>query len=162
MNQADRTYCSRARAVGAVLLLSTLAGCSHVPHPQLSWPWHHKPAAPPQEVHELTLTPGAQGGSTAFPQYWKRNTLLLDLQSAGGTGSLVLKPVPRTSWPVRLAFRVTPGQFGILEVQGDQRMLLPVTTQGTKPVDLELVPGVYTAKTAQITVSWEPASPPAP
>jgi hypothetical protein len=148
--------------VAAVALLSLLAGCSHMPHPRMSWPWHHQAATPPEEVHELTIASGAEGGSTAFPQYWKRNTLLVDLQSAGGTGSIVLKPVPGTTWPVRLAFRVMPGQFGILEVHGDQRLLLPIATQGTKPVDLELVSGVYTAKTPQITVAWEPASPPAP
>ena len=155
------TFCNGAMAAAAALL-SLLAGCSHMPQAHLSWPWHHKPAAAPQEVHELTITSIAEGGSTAFPQYWKRNTLLVDLQTAGGAGSIVLKPVEGTTWPVRLAFRVMPGQFGILEVRGDQRMLLPIASQGAKPLDLELVPGVYTAKTAQITVTWEAASPPAP
>lgn len=165
MNSADRTYCARARAGVAVALLSLLAGCSHMPNPHLSWPWHHKQAAPPQEVHELTIEPGAEGAASGatptLPQYWQRNTLLIDLQSAGGTGSIVLKPVPGTTWPARLAFRVMPGQFGILEVRGAQRMLLPITTQGAKPVDLELLPGVYTARTPQITVTWEAASAPA-
>ena len=55
---------------------------------------------------------------------------------------------------MRVAFRVTPGTLGLLEVQADQRMLIPVTREGTAPVDLELVPGVYTAKTPQITVQW--------
>ena len=128
----------------------------------LSWPWHRKPPAAPQAVQELAIAPVAEGGTTAFPQYWKRNTLLVDLQTASGTGGIILKPVAGTSWPVRVAFRVTPGQFGILEVRGDARMLLPITTQGTKPVDLELVPGVYTAKTLQLTVTWEPATTPAP
>jgi hypothetical protein len=147
---------------GAVALMALLAGCSHMPQPHLSWPWHHKPAAAPQEVHELTITPVAEGGATAFPQYWKRNTLLVDLQTASGTGGIILKPVQGTTWPVRVAFRVAPGQFGILEVRGDARMLLPVTTQGAKPVDLELDPSVYTARTPQLTVTWEPATPPAP
>jgi hypothetical protein len=62
---------------------------------------------------------------------------------------------------VRVAFRVVPGSIGLLEVQADQRMLLPVAREGTKPVDLELVAGVYTAKTQQITVRWEPARTPA-
>jgi hypothetical protein len=143
----------------AAALTIVLAGCSHMP--QAHWPWHRKPPAAPQEVHELTITPVAEGGITAFPQYWKRNTLLVDLQSASGTGGIILKPVQGTTWPVRVAFRVTPGQFGILEVRGDARMLLPITTQGSKPVDLELVPGVYTAKTPQLTVTWEPVTAPA-
>jgi len=31
--------------------------------------------------------------------------------------------------------------MGILEVQADQRLLMPVTREGSKPVDLELVAG---------------------
>jgi hypothetical protein len=49
-----------------------------------------------------------------------------------------------------------PGSIGLLEVRGDQRMLIPVTREGTQVVDLELVPGVYTASTAQIGIMWEP------
>ena len=33
-------------------------------------------------------------------------------------------------------------------------MLIPVTREGYDAVDLELVPGVYTPKTPQITVQW--------
>ncbi len=100
----------------------------------------------------------ADGASAqGFPQYWKRNTLVVDLQSASGTGGITLKPAEGGKFPVRVAFRVMPGSIGLLEVQADQRMLLPVTREGAKPVDLELVPGVYTAKTPQITVKWEPA-----
>ena len=152
----------------AVILVVVLAGCSHMPRPHVSWPWGHRTPAPPQEVHEVTITaggstdaaPGAATASTAFPQYWKRNTLVIDMQGATGTGSIVLKPVPGTSWPIRLAFRVLPGQIGILEVRAAERMLLPITSQGAKPIDLEVVPGVYTAKTPQITVMWEPVTPP--
>ncbi len=147
----------RVSGATAVALMIVLAGCSHMPQPH--WPWHGKAPAAPLEVHELIITAVHEGGTTAFPQYWKRNTLLVDLQTAGGTGGIILKPVQGTAWPVRVAFRVTPGQFGILEVRGDARMLLPITAQGAKPVDLELVPGVYTAKTPQLTVTWEPATP---
>ena len=62
-------------------------------------------------------------------------------------GKVILKPREGAKWPVRLAFRVTPGTLGLIEVQADQRMLIPVTREGTKPVDIELVPGVYTPKT---------------
>jgi hypothetical protein len=95
-------------------------------------------------------------GSTSVPQYWKRNTLLVDLTAASGQGQLVLAPAPGGAWPVRLAFRVTPGSFGALEVTGTAREVLQITGTGVKPVDLELPPGIYGAGTAQITVSWGP------
>lgn len=123
-------------------------------------PWSKKPAPPPQPVQELAIT-GADGApATAFPQYWKRNTLVVDLQSASGTGAVTLKPGASAKWPVRLALRVRPGTIGLLEVQADQRMILPVAPEGDKPVDLELVPGVYTPKSAQMVVRWEPARAP--
>ena len=146
--------------VAAIALLGVLAGCSHLPRPHVAWPWGHQAAPAPQEVHELTITPVAAGGSTAFPQYWTRNTLLVDLHSGGGMGGIVLKPVQGTAWPVRIAFRVMPGQFGALEVRGDARLRLPITAQGTKPLDLELSPDMYTGKTAQLTVTWGPGGAP--
>lgn len=132
----------------SVLLLAVLAGgCGH-------WPWHHRPPSGPQPVHELTITgPGAEG----FPQYWKRNTLLVDLSSAQGSGSITLTPGV-AGWPVRLALRVTPGAFGVLEVRGAQRVSLPMASAGA-PVELELSPGVYTAATGAVTVQWGPAAP---
>ena len=137
----------------AVCLLA-LTACAYMP-------WSKKPPAAPEVVQELVVS-GADGApAQGFPQYWKRNTLVVDLQSASGGGSITLKPGDSGKWPVRVAFRVVPGSIGLLEVQADQRMLLPVSREGTKPVDLELVPGVYTAKTQQITVRWEPARTPA-
>jgi hypothetical protein len=128
----------------------TLAACSHMP-------WSKKAAAAPEPVNELTVT-GADGSALqGFPQYWKRNTLVVDLSGASGSGALVLKPGESGKWPVRVAFRVSPGSIGLLEVQADQRMLLPVAREGAKPIDLELVPGVYTAATPQVRVRWEPA-----
>lgn len=139
------------------LCLLALTGCGHMPR----MPWSAKPAAAPQPVNELVES-SADGASTpTFPQYWKRNTLVVDLQGAPASGSLTLKPRDGAKWPVRLAFRVMPGSLGLLEVQADQRLLMPVTRDGTKPVDLEVVPGVYTAKTPQVTVKWEPARTPA-
>jgi hypothetical protein len=104
-------------------------------------------------VHELELS-GAAAGS--FAQYWKRNTLVVDLSPAGGSGSLTLKPAAGASWPVRLAFRVRPGSFGALEVRAAQRVVLPIHPVGAQPVDLELAAGVYRPDTPQIAVSWGP------
>jgi hypothetical protein len=146
------------RAVTTAMLLSGLltiaAGCSHMPHPQ--WPWHRKPEPAPVVVHELVITT-AEGADLAYPQYWKGNTLVVDLRLGGGQGSAVLKPREHTYWPVRIAFRVLPGQFGALEVRAAQRVVLPITTTGTKPVDLELAPGVFIMKSPQMAVSWGPA-----
>jgi hypothetical protein len=105
-------------------------------------------------VHELDIS----GASSAFPQYWKRNTLLVDLSGATGSGSITLKPTEGSTWPVRLAFRVTPGSIGVLDVRGAERTSLPITSSGHAPVDLELTPGIYTPSTAQLTVRWGPAS----
>lgn len=140
-----------AFAVTAATALS-LSGCSHLP--SMHWPWHRKPAPPPPEVHELVETSEAGAASPSFPQYWLRNTLIVDLKSASGSGSVVLTPREGTTWPVRIAFIVTPGAIGQLEIRADQRTVLPVTPSGTKPVYLELSPGVYEPKTPKITASW--------
>ena len=136
------------------LCLATLAACSHMP-------WHKEPPKGPEAVSEL-IELGTDGGpTTVFPQYWKRNTLVVDLTTAASNGGqLTLKTRDGRKWPARIAFRVMPGAMGILEVQADQRLLMPVTREGNKPVDLELVAGVYTPKTPQITVKWEALKPP--
>lgn len=135
-------------------LLTIAAGCSHLPDPH--WPWHPKPVSRPDVVHELLIT-SPTGTDMAFPQYWQGNTLVVDMRLAGGQGSVVIKPREHTLWPVRMAFRVLPGQFGALEVRANQRVVLPITTAGTKPVDLELAPGVFIMKSPQMSVAWGPA-----
>jgi len=92
--------------------------------------------------------------TNAFPQYWARNTLVIDMQSAASAGKFILKPRRGHDWPMRLAFRARPGTLGLIEVRAAQRMLIPVTREGTAAVDIELVPGVYTVKTEQMTVQW--------
>jgi hypothetical protein len=138
----------------AVALALCCAGCGH-----LRWPRHHSPPPPPAPVHELDI-----GGATAgsFPQYWKRNTLLVDLSGASGSGSITLKPTEGGSWPVRVAFRVTPGSIAVLDVRAAQRVSLPITPGGGKPLDLELAPGVYTTTTPEMSVSWGELPAPTP
>ena len=104
----------------------------------------------------------AEGASAvAYPQYWKRNTLVVDLQSAPPSGRMTMRPRSPDGWPVRLALRVTPGAIGQLEVQAAQRVLLPVDAGAKPPVDLELAPSIYRRDTPAIVVSWG-QSPPVP
>jgi len=140
---------ARAAALGALL---TLGACSHLPHWSPHWPWHHAPPAPPAPVHELDVS-----GSVAPAQYWKRNTLLIDLSAASGTGSVVLKPLPSKDWPVRIAVRVRPGSFGALEVRGAVREVLRIDSTAVSPLDLELPPAICTSTTPRLTLSWGPA-----
>lgn len=142
------------RAAALTLAALLVAGCSH-----LKWPWRHEPPPPPVPVHEVDLS-GA--GAEGFRQYWKRNTLLIDLSAASGSGTLTVKPVEGTTWPVRVAFRVRPGAFAVLEVRGDERVSLPINASGSTPIDLELTPGIYTPKTPQLSVSWGPGAAGAP
>ena len=134
------------------LALALLCGCSHFSG--MHWPWSHKAAAAPTPVVELNVTTES-GLATSLPQYWKRNTLVVDLRGANDAGGLILKPRAGTQWPVRVAFRVTPGS-GVLEVLADQRVVLPIAASGTQPIDLELAADVYTLATAQIIVRRTP------
>jgi len=124
------------------------------------------PGAPATRGAAVPATPAAGTGAAVpsadatpapgFPQYWKRNTLVLDLEPISGFGGLVVRPRNGTTWPVRLALRVMPGSVGQLEVRAAQRVILPIIPTGAKPIDLELAPGVYTGTTEQITVTWGP------
>ncbi|HEY5101901.1 MAG TPA: hypothetical protein VII70_03890 [Steroidobacteraceae bacterium] len=144
---------NRRNGLGLAALMGTavlLTGCSHLSG---RWPFGHQTPAAPTSVLELGEVAG-NGNRADFPQYWKRNTLLIDLHDASGEGSLILTPRSGTQWPVRLAFRVTPGAIGVLEVRGEERVVMPVVQEGRQPVDLELAPGVYTLTTVHITVRW--------
>jgi len=142
---------SRTKALLLAGLLTVAGGCSHLPHPH--WPFHHRQEPGPEVVHELVNVDGTEA---PYPQYWKGNTLVIDLRLGGAQGNAVLKPREHTFWPVRIAFRVLPNQFGVLEVHAAQRAVLPITTSGTKPVDVELAPGVFIMKSPQMAVSWGP------
>jgi hypothetical protein len=149
LSRAGDQRALRAAVLGLLGVL--LAGCSH-----LHWPWHHAPPPPPAPVHEVDI---AGAGLESAPQYWKRNTLLIDISTAHGSGSFTVRPIEGTTWPVRVALRVTPGAIEALEVTGAQRLRLPISTASAAPIDLELPPGVYTAKTPELTVHFGPPPP---
>jgi hypothetical protein len=145
-----RTYGLLLRSTVLMLTLGA-AGCSH------HWPWHRQPPPAPAAVHYLEV--GGSGAAAVLAQYWKRNTLIVDLGAASGTGSITLRP-PADGWPARVALRVTPGSVGALDVRGAERVVLPIVPAGTRPVDLELAPDIYTAETPEIAVAWGPAATP--
>ena len=150
-----------ARAVIAAALLAVVTGCSSLSLPKLSWPFGAKAVPAPQPVDEIVFEVADGAPAAAYPQYWKRNTLVVDLQSAPSSGRVTLRPRAAGGWPVRLAFRVTPGAIGQLEVQAAQRVLLPVNAGAAAPLDLELAPSVVQRDTPAVLVSWG-QSPPAP
>jgi hypothetical protein len=119
------------------------------------WPFHKKVKPAPVAVHELNLV-NADGSAATYPQYWVRNTLVVDLSGVGGTGSVAARLPEETTWPVRVAVRVRPGSIEQIEVLGEERDVLPVSKDGFKPIDLTLAPSVYTPKTAAIYLSWGP------
>ena len=111
------------------------------------WPFYKKPKPVPEAVHELDLV-NADGTPASYPQYWKRNTLVIDLSGVSGTGSVAARLPDETTWPVRVAVRVQPGSVQQIEVQGEERNVLPVAAEGTMPIDLEFAPSVYRRSTA--------------
>ncbi|HEX6639011.1 MAG TPA: hypothetical protein VF033_15250 [Steroidobacteraceae bacterium] len=138
--------------VAACSLGLTACGTLHMPN---IWPFHKKAKPAPEVVNELTLV-NADGSGASYPQYWKRNTLVIDLSGVSGQGGFAAKLPEESTWPVRVALRVQPGSVGQLEVQAEARNILPVTPQGTKAVDIELSPSLYTPRTAAIYISWGP------
>jgi len=134
-------------AAAAAAIAVALAACGHMP-------WSKHPAPPVETAHELQELAEDGTPTQAFPQLWQRNTLVVDLQAAATSGKFILKPRAGAGWPVRIAFRARPGTLGVIEVRADQRLLIPVTKEGSAPVDLELAPGVYTTKSLQMTVQW--------
>jgi len=127
------------------------AGCST---PKI-WPFYKKPKPVPEVVHELDLV-NADGTPSSFPQYWKRNTLVIDLSGASGTGTVAARLPADVTWPVRVAVRVQPGSVEQIEIVGEERNVLAVSRTATLPVDLEFEPSVYRPNTGSIYINWGP------
>ena len=139
----------------AVACCLALSACSSFRMPDLWPPFHREPKPGPEAVHELNLV-NADGTSANFPQYWKRNTLVIDLSAIGAAGNFAAQLPEGTTWPVRVGVRVRPGSVGQIEILGEERNILPVAAEGTLPIDLEFAPSVYAARTAAIYISWGP------
>jgi hypothetical protein len=143
----------KSRLALVVACCLALSACS-LSMPKI-WPFYKKPKPGPEAVTELTLV-NADGTPASYPQYWVRNTLVIDLSGIGGQGSVAARLPEESTWPVRVALRVQPGSVGQLDIQAEERNVLPVTTEGAKPVDIELATSLYTPKTAAIYIAWSP------
>ena len=142
----------KARLAYIASVSVALSACSSLHAPKI-WPFYKKPKPVPEVVHEVDLL-NADGTPASYPQYWKRNALVIDLSGASGAGSVTAKLPAETTWPVRVAVRVRPGSFQQIEVQGEERSVLPVATEGTLPIDLELMPSVFRPTTQAIYINW--------
>jgi hypothetical protein len=141
----------KARIAFVALVTLVLAGCSM---PKI-WPFYKKPKPVPQAVHELELL-NADGTPASYPQFWKRNTLVIDLSGVSGAGSVAARLPAETTWPVRVAVRVQPGSVQQVEVEGEERNVMAVAPEGFAPIELEFAPSVYRPTTAAIYINWGP------
>jgi hypothetical protein len=140
----------------AVLAIGFAAGCKSMPKLKYKphWPWSAKSAAVEPLANQIAWE--AVEGSTAveFPQHWLRNTLVIDMTSASGGGSVRMHAKASMGWPVRMALRVKPGSIASVEIQAEQRVVIPIIVSGAATADLAIAPGVYNAKTPTVTLSW--------
>ena len=67
----------KARLAFIATVSLVVPACSSLHAPKI-WPFYKKPKLGPEAVNELTLV-NADGSAASFPQYWKRNTLVIDL-----------------------------------------------------------------------------------
>jgi hypothetical protein len=151
MKQHRRRSSSRRNIALVAALSLVLSACA------MHWPWKRRPVPPPQPVQQVSIASDAAGAVVTIPQYWDRNTLLLDLSAVNGEGGANITPIKALGWPIRLEFRVRPGSIGRLEVLGAQRVLYAVPAQG-EPLLLKLAPSAYHADTPQITLRWSAAA----
>ena len=112
-------------------LLPGLPACSSIKMPNI-WPFYKKPKPAPEAVNELNLV-NADGSPASFPQYWKRNTLVIDLSGVGGAGNVAARLPEETTWPVRVAVRVRPGSVGRSRSRAKSATCCPSATEGTRP-----------------------------
>lgn len=129
-----------------------LAGCGSM---KKLWPFGKRVKPGPEAVNELNLV-NADGSAASFPQYWSRNTLVVDLSGVSGAGTVTARLPEESTWPVRMALRVRPGSIQQLEILGEERNVLPVSVDGNRPIDIEIATSVYTPRTAAIYISWGP------
>jgi hypothetical protein len=139
----------RNRAIVLLAGVLALSGCAAV---KSHWPFGRAKAAAATPVRELAVKVRDDQMPIVL-QFWERNTLVLDLQSVPSAGSITLSREEGHRWPARLALRMPPARFEVVEVRGVQRVLLPVSS-GAGAVTAELPPGTYNESTTSLRVSW--------
>jgi hypothetical protein len=141
------------RSATCVVLVSTLwlAGCAPA---RGSWPWGSRPEPAPSPVRELVVTVPPETQTPIVLQFRERNTLVVDLTSVAAAGSVDLSPGESGRWPARLAVRVQPGRFEVLELKGAQRAVYPVTPDRKGPVTIAVSPAVHPPAGSPLRVSW--------
>ncbi|MEP7313210.1 MAG: hypothetical protein ABI859_11550 [Pseudomonadota bacterium] len=149
---------SKAQILAVVMTFTAIASLSGCAQVRGIWPWHAKAAAAPTPVHELNVVVPPDVATPIVLQYWERNTLVVDLRDVPSSGRVTLQRREGQTWPVRIAFRATPGRFETLEVRGAERALFPIAADRSAPVTVNLQPSAYGATTAALTVSWGPSS----
>jgi hypothetical protein len=112
----------------------------------------------PQPIRELEVAIAADTATPVVLQFWERNTLVMDLQDVSSAGQVTLSRREGRSWPARIAFRMSPTRFEVLEVRGAQRVVLPVASGGSTAVTVEIPSKTYDKTTSGLVVSWGPAS----
>jgi hypothetical protein len=150
---------ARRAAPGLLAALASLAVAACGSTPKSLWPFGSEPVEAPAPADEVVFDRIVSGPATpVFPQYWRRNTLVIDLQGIAGSGELRMRPRTAAGWPVRIAFRVAPGAVDRLEIRGEQRIVWPLDGGATAPIEFELPPGAYRATTPEIRLIWGPGS----
>jgi hypothetical protein len=83
---------------------------------------------------------------------WKSSAAFITKRSPTA-GSVKLAREEGHRWPARLAVRMSPARFEVVEVRGAQRVVLPVSS-GAGAVTAELPASTYNESTPALTVSW--------
>lgn len=141
--------------LACLVLPLLLGGCAAA---RSLWPFGGRAEPAPRPVNELAIS---QSGSGVAPvqQYWERNTLVVDLSGVGSEGEVLLRRQAEPQWPMRIAFRMPPGRFALLEVRGAQRVAWPVSASGDDAVTVDLPASAYDEGTPELVVRWGAAGP---
>ena len=151
-----RTLRFVATTLAVILTVGAAAGCKSMPKLKYKphWPWGAKPAAVEPEANQIAWEAVEGGTLMQFPQSWARNTLVINMTSATGAGSVRMTAKASMGWPVRMALRVKPGSIASIEIQGAQRVIIPVLASSAASIDLPIEADAYLARTPTITLSW--------
>jgi len=141
------------RTLSLAVLAILCAGCG-----QWSWnpaKWFREPAPAPMAAVQVLTIESTSGGGDRFVQSWEGARLVVDVHSAGGSGTAVLKPAEGQSWPLRLAFRVHSSALAEFEANGAQALRMSFgSVPLTEPALIDLPYGIYRKESPQLEIRW--------